>query len=106
MRSFETKGVIYAVLSGILYGLLGYFGISIMNEDFSVSNMSFWRFFISSLVIAIIAVPSMITKFNYKMRDILLMLSVGAAFYYAGSAVYFIASQSIGTGLAMVIFFV
>ncbi|HGF0879602.1 TPA: EamA/RhaT family transporter, partial [Legionella pneumophila] len=47
MNSQEQRGSFYAILSGFLYGFIGYFGISAIHGDLSASNMLFWRFLIS-----------------------------------------------------------
>jgi len=100
----ENRGALYAILSGFLYGFLGYFGLSAINGHLSASNMLFWRFFISSFVIAIILIPQIKnTKDSYKQ---MFNAFISGAFYYGLSTLlYFLASQYIGSGLAMVIFF-
>ncbi|OEH46488.1 hypothetical protein lpari_02504 [Legionella parisiensis] len=57
MINQEYRGSIYAILSGFLYGFIGYFGISAMNGNLSASTMLFWRFLISSMIILIIMLP-------------------------------------------------
>ena len=102
--SNDTKGSLYAITSGVLYGLLGYFGVTIMQAHFSLSNMLFWRFIISSLVIAALLVPQ-ISNIKANYRAIFRAFICGAVFYSSSSATYFWASDYIGTGLSMVIFF-
>ena len=100
----ENKGSFYALLSGFLYGLLGYFGMSLVGANFSIFNMLFWRFLISSALIMIILF------FTYKKntdrpQEALKMMLYGGVFYSASATIYFLACSYIGTGLAMVIFF-
>ena len=103
--SKEHRGSIYAILSGLLYGLLGYFGVSIMRESLSVTNMLFWRFLLASLVIGLFMVLSrqQITRGFY--RDMAVAFFNGALFYGLSAMLYFMACPYIGSGLAMVIFF-
>jgi drug/metabolite transporter (DMT)-like permease len=102
--SLEQKGSLYAISAGFCYGLLGYFGITLMNEQFSVFNMLFWRFFISTIVILILLLPSL-KQVKDRPRDLLRILISGATFYGGSSIFLFIASRYIGTGLTTVIFF-
>lgn len=102
--SNKQHGALYAIASGLCYGLLGYFGISLMKNGLSVSNMLFWRFFIASLFMIIILLP------QYKIildrpKESFKVAAYGIAFYSTSAIVYFIASKYIGTGLSMVIFF-
>ena len=66
--------------------------------------MLFWRFFISSLLMALIILPQLKTLRN--LRKQLLVAFGGGVFYYGISTLlYFYASLYIGSGLSMVIFF-
>jgi len=49
----EFKGISYAVLSGILYGFISYFGISLLQNNYSITSMLFWRFLFSSIFISL-----------------------------------------------------
>jgi drug/metabolite transporter (DMT)-like permease len=102
--SKEHLGTLYAVFSGFLYGLLGYFGISIIKSDVSVYNMLFWRFLVATLFIGLLLIPTFKT-FKEKPKELLKVFCFGFMFYGIGSLLYFFASLYIGTGLAMVIFF-
>ncbi|EKD70643.1 MAG: integral membrane protein [uncultured bacterium] len=103
----EFRGMMLAALSGILFGSLGLLGTKLIQQHISVVNMLFWRFFIASIWIymgLIFSRKRLILPPNHK-------LFLGKIFifftlcYSSGSAFYFIASEYIGTGLAMVIFF-
>lgn len=98
------RGTLFAICSGFLFGLLGYFGITIMKANLSVVEMLFWRFFISGIFIGLVLLPKLKTV-QERGWDILKVFFLGAAFYSTASILYFIASKYIGTGLAMVIFF-
>ena len=98
--SSEQRGALYAIGSGLLYGLTGYYGISIIQADFTVSAMLFWRFFVASLFIAILLKGRVTLD-----RQCLKVFLYGMLFYGTSTTVYFFASLYLGTGLAMVIFF-
>lgn len=100
----EKKGNWYAVLSGLLYGLLGYFGMVLIGSGLSAVNVSFWRFFTSFLCMALIFLATMPKKLSSSKHYIRAFIN-GALFYSAPSTLFFIASQYIGTGQSMVIFF-
>lgn len=98
-------GVFYTALSAVLYGCIGYFGASLMQAGFAVCDLLLWRFLVSLLMLLpclfiIIKDP---TGINLKNFTSLFLIS--AIFYGGGTACYFEASRTIGTGLAMVIFF-
>ncbi len=100
--SQQQKGAFFVIVSGLFYGLLGYFGISIIKENFSVYNMLFWRFLVASSVIFLLAFS------HLKKTDFSAMQKIfcASAVFHAGAAsLYFMASQRIGTGLAMVLFY-
>lgn len=104
MSSQETRGSLYAILSGFLYGFLGYFGLNAIHSNLSESTMLFWRFLISSLVILIILIPQFKT-INDSFKSMFVAYSTGILFYGVSTLVYFYSSHYIGSGLAMVIFF-
>jgi drug/metabolite transporter (DMT)-like permease len=103
--SDQKTGVLYATGSGLCYSLIGYFGITIVKSGFSVYNMLFWRFLISALCTLILLAP------KYKMflplrKDNFKILLSGMVFYGISSIIFFMSSIYIGTGLAMIIFFI
>lgn len=100
----ETKGFLYCILSGLLFGPIGYFGTMVMNEGLSISNMLFWRYAISLGFLFLILLP----KINYLKFDASIFtfqILIGVFLYGPFSYLYFKASPLIGTGLAMVVFF-
>jgi drug/metabolite transporter (DMT)-like permease len=104
MTSLEQRGSLYAILSGFLYGFIGYFGLSAIHGNLSASTMLFWRFFIASVLILILLLPQLKTiKCGYK--PMLLAFFSGAVYYGLSTLLYFYASLYIGSGLSMVIFF-
>ncbi len=104
MKSQEQRGSLYAIVSGLLYGFIGYFGLSAMNGHLSASNMLFWRFLISSIIILIILIPQ-IKSINDSYRQMFSAFISGVFYYGISTLLYFIASEYLGTGLSMVIFF-
>lgn len=104
MKSQEQLGSIYAILSGFLYGFIGYFGLSAMNGNLSAGNMLFWRFLISSILILILLIPK-IKTINVSYKSMFIAFISGALYYGISTLLYFYSSQYIGSGLAMVIFF-
>jgi len=108
MEINQKKGSLFAIISGLCYGLVGYFGVTIMHENLSMFTMLFWRFLISSLLIGLLIVFTYIIKqktVQENFHDMLKILFLGGVSYSATAITYFISSFYIGTGLAMVIFF-
>ena len=104
LLSNEHKGVLYAISSGLCFGLLGYFGVTLMQAHLSVYNMLFWRFVVGSLVVALLLLPQYKTVFK-KPRELVKVFLYGVSFYSITAILYFIACKYISTGLAMVMFF-
>lgn len=95
-------------LSGVLYGFLGYLGTNVLQENLSISDMLFWRFFIAGSWMLLFASRNSSIKKVFQqidLRVLIFMFFLGAIGYAGSSEFYFIASQYTGTGLAMVIFF-
>ncbi len=104
MITHERRGILYAISSGLCFGLLGYFGVTLMQKNFSVFNMLFWRFLVGSIVVALLLIPSYKTLFK-KPKEMLLVFVSGILFYSTTAVLYFVACRYISTGLAMVTFF-
>lgn len=106
-KDHKIFGTFLVALSGLMYGLVGYFGMQLFFEGFSVPAMLFWRFLVAALWMLLIGI---LTRRSFKklasnFRVILRLASVGAVSYAGCSAFYYLSSQHIGTGPAMVIFF-
>jgi drug/metabolite transporter (DMT)-like permease len=104
----ERKGAVYVMMSGVFYGLLGYFGMHIIHAHLSIPTMLFWQFLICSIVTFVIILLQKQTmkemigaNFSHLFKAILW----GVIFYGSSSELYFRASTYIGTGLSMVLFF-
>lgn len=100
----HKQGVVYAISSGLCYGLIGYFGVTLMNLGLSVFNMLFWRFAIATVCVLMVLLSTYKNGSRVSIAS-LKVLVYGIVFYGTGTIAYFIASQHIGTGLSMVIFF-
>lgn len=97
----NKKGTILVVLSGLFYGLIGFFGVKLMQLGLSIANMLFWRFFIAFLFMLFICRKEIKLKSAYNYH----MLIIGGLLYLLTAYFYFISCNYIGTGLAIVIFF-
>lgn len=105
--SLQFRGTLLVALSGMLYGIMAYFGVQLFHQHMTVETMLFWRFLVAMLWMII---PVFILKKSEMesqiSRTAMLKIIVFAAITYSGSsAFYFLACQHIGTGVAMVIFF-
>ncbi len=103
-----THASLLIALSGVLYGFLGYLGTYMVNDNMSISCMLFWRFFVAGLWMTIFVVKDLAVREKNTLLDrsaLTIMFLLSAAGYAGSSGFYFVSSQEIGTGLAMVIFF-
>lgn len=103
--SNQGLGALCAILSGLCYGFIGYFGITIVNSGLSVVNMLFWRFLVATFLMLLVLLP----KYRLILKDYkenLKIVFYGIIFFGSSAIMYFVASKYIGTGLAMVIFFI
>jgi drug/metabolite transporter (DMT)-like permease len=100
----QSRGLLLTVLSGIMYGFLGFFGVQLSKAQLSIPNFMFWRFFIAFLIIFFVNFLEIIKK-QWDFRSVVSTLALGGVFYFGSSAFYFLASKNIGTGLSMVAFY-
>ena len=103
--SAEQRGSLYVISSGVCYGFIGYFGVTLINSDLSLANMLFWRFFIAALFIFPILVTQLYKDIRVSLKENLKIVLYGMLFYSTSSITYFVGSKYIGTGLTMVVFF-
>lgn len=101
--SLERKGILFAISSGILYGLLGFFSTGLLESGMSVPNVSFWRFFVAFLFAFVIFLLRHQDPGHW--RGLFALALIGGVFYSIPSSLFLNASRYIGTGQAMVIFF-
>lgn len=104
----EMKGTTLVVVSGLLYGFIGFFGTKILQNNVTVTAMLFWRFFIAFLYMLGIAIlfPRQKERTQKIATSNSLKQIIPLTIYYAlGSIFFFIGATKIGTGPAMVIFF-
>ena len=102
--STHQKGVFFALTSGVLYGFLGYFGISIINAGMSLPAMLFWRFLIASLFMLPLIIFNN-RSIRSEAKNCFISVLLGLIFYSASALLYFASSLYIGTGFAMVMYF-
>jgi drug/metabolite transporter (DMT)-like permease len=107
LNPLQWRGTFLVALSGALFGSMGFLGTKLFYLHFTVENMLFWRFFIATVWISIhiILFNSERSIFSLQPLSVLKIFLLGTLSYSSASAFYFLASQHIGTGLAMVIFF-
>jgi drug/metabolite transporter (DMT)-like permease len=106
--SSETIGISLVIACSIFYGLLGYFGTSLIKAGFSIYNMLFWRFFVASCITFIFAFPHL-RKTNFlknNSNEITKALILSALFHSLAACLLFTSALKIGTGLAIVLFFI
>lgn len=107
LANTQWRGTILVALSGMCYGLMGYLGTRLLQNDFSVANMLFWRFFVAMccmLFATFVFRKNVVFKTDHK-KSFFKTILIGVLSYSGTSAFYFLACEHIGTGLAMVIFF-
>lgn len=97
-------GVWLAILSGAFYGTSGLFGVYLLQGGLNLSDVLFWRFFLS----VIILLPFLTSKQHW--RDIfsksgLIIIGISSIFYASSTSFYFYAIEYMGSGLAMVLFY-
>jgi drug/metabolite transporter (DMT)-like permease len=100
----QLKGYILVGLSGLFYGLVGYFGFKALESSPDVANMLFWRFLISAIFIGLFLIPKL-ASLRIDLPSFLRVFCAGALFYIASTYAYFSAISLMGTGVAMAIFF-
>lgn len=106
-KSGEFFSTSLVIVSATLYGFLGYFGASLLNLNFSIPSMLFWRFAIATLWM-IVAMGKSKDYNSLKAKNIkspLLFLALSSICYCTACTFYFMASRLTGTGIAMVIYF-
>ncbi len=103
----EWRGAFLVALSGTLFGFIGYLGTQLFHLHFSVENMLFWRFLIATSCVALLCFFAKQPIWpSQKKPSFLIKIALFATLSFSGaSAFYFLASQYIGTGVAMVIFY-
>ncbi len=97
-------GVLLAILSGAFYGTLGFFGVSLLQEGYTLTNFLFWRF----LFAVILLFPFLNVKQHWQgvfSKYGMVITVVSGIFYATATGCYFYAIEYIGSGLAMVLFF-
>lgn len=102
----NLRGISYTLSSGLMYGLVGFFGIKLMENGLSISNMLFWRFLVASIINFALFIPKRkIEMQQINSLQVFYGFMNGLLFYSASSILYFMSAKYIGTGLSIVIFF-
>lgn len=97
------KAAFFAVLSGVLHGTLGFFGVQLQRHGLGLIELLWWRFLFASVIVAaILYFQKTRIVFSQDSATIFLIASI---FYGSASALYFSAANFLGTGLAMVLVF-
>lgn len=104
-KVLERKGTWYAILSGLFYALLGYFGIRLLDTGLPPIAISFWRFFIAFLFLLLVFIIKSKDQLP-SFKRCLSIIFTGGLFYSIPGILFLISSRHIGTGQAMVIFFI
>lgn len=104
--SIRRTGAVYVIISGLFFGLIGYFGMSIIHAQFSVSTLIFWRFLISTCFMLGVLFVQGLNFYLVRPQCLLRSIAYGMFLYGPSSILYFMAAQKIGSGLAMVLFFI
>lgn len=99
-------GVVCIILSGLCYGFMAFFGLKITANGNSAYNMIFWRFAISLFFYLPVFLLGASEIKKIKKIDLFKIFIYGALFFNTSSVTYFIGAGHIGSGMAMVIFFV
>lgn len=103
----QVKGTLIVALSGMLFGFMGFLGTKLLNLNLSLESMLFWRFLVATVwvVSCMLMGKTSTRKLNCNGVSLFKIFILSAISYSGCSGFYFMASQQIGTGLAMVIFF-
>ncbi|OGT31030.1 MAG: hypothetical protein A3E87_06380 [Gammaproteobacteria bacterium RIFCSPHIGHO2_12_FULL_35_23] len=101
----KLSAIFKIALSASLYGCLGYLGTVLLHNQMSTPAMLFWRFSIASLWMLPFLFKGMNIIKSTNKSMLLIIFIFGGICYSGCSGFYFLASQRIGTGFAMVIYF-
>ncbi len=106
LSSSKFKPMALILLSGTLYGFLGYLGTKLFEENFTLSSMLFWRFFIATIWMTGYCWWKDRSPFPVsEVSQFFVTLVLCSLYYVLGSMLFFAASRTTGTGIAMVVFF-
>ncbi len=95
--------ILSVALSGVTFGTIGYFGTKLFEAGFSGSQMLFWRFVLAAIfILPFIRLPR---HANISVKALAICFLLGCAFYSLSTYCFFLAIPHIGSGIAMVIFY-
>ncbi|MEQ9115336.1 MAG: DMT family transporter [Rickettsiales bacterium] len=95
---------ICAIMSACMYGTAGFYGTKIIQEGIAIDTMLFFRFFLSLVLCLFVA--AYVRKQIVVNKSFFIQIAISAIFYTAATLFCFKASQKIGVGISMSIFFV
>ncbi|MFN7038129.1 MAG: DMT family transporter [Alphaproteobacteria bacterium] len=98
----HTKAVLYTIMSGSLFGVIGFFGLEIYKFGLSVEELLFWRFTLASIIFYIISYRSI--KLN-QFKEFIPPFLLGILIYAPSTYLWFESIKLISSGLAMVVFY-
>jgi len=103
----NQKGILLVIACGALYGLVGYFGKTIISQGFLSYNMLFWCFCVATCFTAIFAIPPLIEKdfFKKNLQDIQKISLFSAVSHTTAACLLFATMARISTRLAVMLFF-
>jgi drug/metabolite transporter (DMT)-like permease len=99
----KQKGKLYAIVSAFTFAASGPIG-KILQGQFSVYNMLFWRYFVASSIVTAIAFFYR-KELEFNKKALIKAFITAAVFYSGSSALYFASFGYIGTGLSSAITF-
>lgn len=102
-----SLAVFLVALSAVLYGFCGFLGMELLQTLNTVPCMLFWRFFIAGIAAGLFCyLDRSSLPVRQLSRPVLIFTCFTAALGYAlSSFTFFVASERIGTGLAVTILF-
>lgn len=108
MASSRLRGTIYCILSGALFGLMGFAATKLYAQHFSIENTLFWRFFIAAIYMGLVQLYIRLRHPGRHIRfaTIIRMMATVSIVYSISTLSYFTSASYIGTGVAMVLFFI
>lgn len=106
--SNTIRGYFLAIISGSLYGSLGFFGTELLTDGkLAIETMLFWRFLSAALTLVPFLIAGEENRFLKKHASkYLKLVAIGGVYYTISAYYYFKAAETLGTGLAIVIFYV
>jgi drug/metabolite transporter (DMT)-like permease len=97
----RVKASLLALASGVCFGTIGLFSVNLLNANFNVYHILFWRFATAASILTIWLHYTDFRKLHFYWRPFLL----GATIYFISTNCFFYSIKLVGSSLAMAIFF-